>query len=362
MLELNPDGNGFLRQLENDYEAADNDVRVPSRIVRENHLDEGSFIEGQAAAAKNGTLQLCTVEKADGSTLEEYHARIPFHRPPSIDPLERLRIDESGDISMRILDMVTPVGKGQRGLIVAPPRTGKTILLQKLAQSIAKIHPDVHLMIVLIDERPEEVTEMRRTTVAEVIASSSDQMAKRHVHLAELVLERARRLVEAGKDVVVLLDSLTRMARAYNVENRGSGRTLTGGLDAKTMQKPREFFGAARNAEEGGSLTILATALIDTGSRMDQVIFEEFKGTGNMELMLHRPLADRRVWPAIDIHRSGTRKEEKLRSEEVQEQVNLLRRILADREVEGAMEALISKIDKTSNNKAFLDLLTTARR
>jgi transcription termination factor Rho len=363
VLEMLPDGFGFLRRRENDYQPEEDDVFVPAALIRNHYLREGSTIKGQAGPGRNRARgrMLAEVELADGVSLTEYADRTPFNRLTSIDPTERLRIDESGDPSMRIMDLVTPIGKGQRGLIVAPPRTGKTILLQKLAQSIAKIHPDVHLMIVLIDERPEEVTEMRRTTVAEVIASSSDQMAHKHIRVAEIVLERARRLVEGGTDVVILLDSLTRMARAYNIENRGSGRTLSGGLDAKTMQKPREFFGAARNAEEGGSLTILATALIDTGSRMDQVIFEEFKGTGNMELMLHRPLADRRVWPAIDIHRSGTRKEEKLRSEDTQEQVNLLRRILSERKVEGAMEALLGKIVKTEDNKSFLNILTTAR-
>jgi len=363
VLEVLPDGYGFLRRLENNYLPEDGDVFVPADLIRKNQIREGSTINGQAATRRNhsGGPQLREVENLDAVSVEEYQLRAPFTRLTSIDPTERLRIDESGDSSMRIMDLLTPIGKGQRGLIVAPPRTGKTILLQKLAQAIAKVHPEVHLMIVLIDERPEEVTEMRRTTTAEVIASSSDQMADKHVRLAEIVLERARRLVEGGTDVVILLDSLTRMARAYNVQNRGSGRTLSGGLDAKTMQKPREFFGAARNAEEGGSLTILATALIDTGSRMDQVIFEEFKGTGNMELMLHRPLADRRVWPAIDIHKSGTRKEEKLRSPDTQEQVNLLRRILADRKVEGAMEALVGKIDKTEDNKSFLELLTVPR-
>ena len=362
ILEVLPDGYGFLRQQEHDYLPEDSDVFVPTALIRTHRLREGSNIEGEAANGRGQkNLQLRKVTLADGVGIEEYQERIPFQRLTSIDPNERLRIDESGDHSMRIVDLLTPIGKGQRGLIVASPRTGKTILLQKMAQAIAKIHPEVHLMIVLIDERPEEVTEMRRSTTAEVIASSSDQMAHKHVRVAEIVLERARRLVEGGTDVVVLLDSLTRMARAYNVENRGCGRTLSGGLDAKTMQKPREFFGAARKAEEGGSLTILATALIDTGSRMDQVIFEEFKGTGNMELMLHRPLADRRVWPAIDIHKSGTRKEEKLRSEETQDQVNLLRRILSDRKVEGAMEALLSKIQKTDDNQSFLSILTAAR-
>jgi len=363
VLEILPDGYGFLRRLEFAYQPEEDDVFVPAAMIRDQLLKEGSMIKGQAGVGrgKSKGRQLAEAELADGVALDEYRERVPFNRLTSIDPLDRLRIDESGDTSMRILDLVAPVGKGQRGLIVAAPRTGKTMILQKLAQSIAKSHTDVHLMIVLIDERPEEVTEMKRSTQAEVIASSSDEMARKHVRVAEIVLERARRLVEGKTDVVILLDSLTRMARAYNVENRGSGRTLSGGLDAKTMQKPREFFGAARNAEEGGSLTIIATALIDTGSRMDQVIFEEFKGTGNMEVILHQPLADRRVWPAIDIHRSGTRKEEKLRTPDTQDQVNLLRRILADRKVEGAMEALISKITKTENNTEFLDLLTIPR-
>ncbi len=363
ILEVLPDGFGFLRAKENEYQPDGEDVFVSTHIIRQHQLREGSFIRGYAAPGRNRSkgLQLKEIVEADGATPEEYARREPFQRLTCIDPIERLRIDETGDISMRILDLVAPIGKGQRGLIVAPPRTGKTVLLQKLALAVQQVHPECHLMIVLIDERPEEVTDMRRSTGAEVIASSNDEMTRKHVRVAEIVLERARRMVEAGEDVVILLDSLTRMARAYNVEQRGSGRTLSGGLDAKTMQKPREFFGAARKCEEGGSLTIIATALIDTGSRMDQVIFEEFKGTGNMELVLHRPLAEKRVWPAIDIHKSGTRKEEKMRTEEVQEQVNLLRRILADRKVEGAMEALVSKIEKTESNAEFLSLLNTVR-
>jgi transcription termination factor Rho len=362
VLEILPDGFGFLRRLENSYQSDSEDVHVARALIRQFGLREGSLVRGTAVAPqkKKKSRQLAGVETIDGKDPESYVKLPHFSRLTSIDPVERLRIEDSNDLSMRVIDLVAPIGKGQRGLIVASPRTGKTMLLQKLAQSIARIHPEVHLMVVLIDERPEEVTEMRRLTKAEVVSSSSDEMARRHVKVAEIVLERARRLVEAGADVVILLDSITRLARAYNVESRGTGRTLSGGLGAGSMLKPREFFGAARKLEEGGSLTIIATALVDTGSRMDQVIFEEFKGTGNMELVLDRGLADRRIWPAVDIHASGTRKEEKLRDSQTQQKVNLLRRALSDLGVERAMQTLLNKLEASPSNQHFLNAIRTA--
>ena len=268
-------------------------------------------------------------------------------------------MDQGNDPSLRIIDLIAPIGRGQRSLIVAPPRTGKTIILKKLAQVIREFHPEVHVMVVLIDERPEEVTDFKRSVDAEVIYSSNDEPATQSVRVVEIVLERARRLVEAGVDVVILLDSLTRVARAYNSQTKDRGRTLSGGLGARTMEKPREFFGAARKVEDGASLTIVATALIDTGSRMDDIIFEEFKGTGNMELVLHRGLADRRIWPAIDIKKSGTRKEEKLRSPETQRKINLVRRALSTQGTEEALRVLLSKIEKTTSNQQFLEMLKT---
>lgn len=359
VLEILPDGFGFLRQPANGYQSGSDDIHVPRTLIQKERLREGSFIVGVSVAGKGKNLQLSRIDQVDGINPEQYRKRPEFSRLTSIDPYQRFRIDESGDLSMRVIDLLTPIGKGQRGLIVASPRTGKTMLLQKLAQSIASAHPEVHLMVVLIDERPEEVTEMKRTVQGEVIYSSSDELSGRHVKLADMVLERARRMVEAEQDVVILLDSITRMARAYNVEHRGRGRTLSGGLGVGSMNKPREFFGAARKLEEGGSLTILATALIDTGSRMDDVIFEEFKGTGNMELVLDRNLADRRIWPAISLQASGTRKEEKLREPQIQSKVNLIRRALADLSKEQAMQALIRKLEATSTNQEFFEKLNS---
>ncbi len=361
ILEILPEGFGFLRRLENRYQPHPTDVHVPRGLIRSLQLKPGSEIKGKVTTQSEGgrKRQLGEVELVDGVDPAQARERPQFRELISIDPFERLRIDEFNDESMRVVDLLTPIGKGQRGLIVAPPKTGKTMLLQKLAQSISEAHPEVHLMMVLINERPEEVTEMRRTVKGEVLYSSSDEMSKKHVNVAEIVLERARRLVESGRDVVILLDSITRMARAYNIEHRGTGRTMSGGLGAGSMTKPREFFGAARKVEDGGSLTILATALIDTGSRMDDVIFEEFKGTGNMELVLSRELADRRIWPAIDIPASGTRKEEKLRDPATQRRVNLLRRALSDLSPERAMQALLRKLGETPNNQAFLEKMDT---
>ncbi len=356
VLEILPKGFGFLRTADNCYQSDPSDVFVPANLIRQHRLQTGCELSGEVSST-GGKRQFRKLFTVDGVEPSVYGNHVAFGRLVSIDPVQRLKIAQDNDLSMRVLDLIAPIGKGQRSLIVSPPRAGKTVLLQKLAQAIVKNHPEVHLMVVLVDERPEEVTEMRRTVDAEVIYSSNDESAQRHVKVVEIVLERARRLVEAGRDVVILLDSLTRVARAYNNETKGRGRTLSGGLDARTMMKPREFFGAARKVEHGSSLTIIATALVDTGSRMDDVIFEEFKGTGNMELILHRNLADRRIWPAIDIHKSGTRKEEKMRPPEEQAKINLLRRALADQSPENAISLLLSKLEKTNSNEQFLSML-----
>jgi transcription termination factor Rho len=285
----------------------------------------------------------------------ERKERIPFKELTSINPQAKFNLSEkTRDPSLRILDLLTPLGKGQRGLVVAPPRTGKTILLQKLAQAISQNHPEAHLIVLLVDERPEEATDWKRSVRGEVISSTSDEMAASHVAVAELVIERAKRLVELKRDVVILFDSLTRLGRAYNLETRNSGRTLSGGIDARCLEKPKTFFGAARNVEEGGSLTILATALIETGSRMDEVIFEEFKGTGNMELVLSRRLSDLRIFPAMDVPLSGTRKEEKLLSPDVLEQVWVLRRGLQAMDPVEGMRTLLKRMEETGDNQELL--------
>ena len=325
-------------------------------LIRRYDLKTGCEITGEAVRGRRNH-RLRSVETVMGGAPEDFKQVTPFTRLTCIDPIERLEVDLGNDHSLRIIDLIAPIGRGQRSLIVSPPRTGKTILLKKLAQVIREFHPEIHLMVVLIDERPEEVTDFRRSVDAEVVYSSNDEPATQSIQVVEIVLERARRLVEAGVDVVILLDSLTRVARAYNSQTKDRGRTLSGGLGARTMEKPREFFGAARKVEDGASLTMVATALIDTGSRMDDVIFEEFKGTGNMELVLHRGLAERRIWPAIDIKKSGTRKEEKLRSPETQHKINLVRRALSTQSTEEALRVLLSKIEKTTSNQQFLAML-----
>ncbi|MFZ0426945.1 MAG: transcription termination factor Rho [Acidobacteriota bacterium] len=354
-LDLNAKGFGFLRQLERGFEPGPHDVFVEASMVRSRKLKSGSLIGGLAA---NGSGQksdrLVKLMSVDGQDAATYEGLPEFSSLTSINPHERLRIDSTNDPSLRVIDLIAPIGKGQRALIVAPPRTGKTMLLQKLASTVHECHTEVELIILLVDERPEEATEMKRLGAGVVVDSTSDMPPERHVRIAEMILQRARRLVEGGHDVMILLDSITRLARAYNSLNRGKSRTLSGGLGAGSMLKPREFFGAARETQEGGSLTIVATALIDTGSRMDDVIFEEFKGTGNMELVLHRGLADRRIWPAIDIPMSGTRKEEQLRDAETQNQINLLRRALSNLGAEKAMTALLRKIQETPDNATFL--------
>jgi len=298
------------------------------------------------------------VRAVNGVPLEEFARRRSFSQLTSVDPFERIRLETDPDeLSTRVIDLLTPIGKGQRCLIVAPPRAGKTTLLQRIAAAITRNHPEIHLIVLLVDERPEEVTDMKRSVRGEVIASSSDDVARNHVSVARIVLERARRLVEVGRDVVILLDSLTRLARAHNTATPGTGRTLSGGLDARTMEQPRRLFGAARKAEEGGSLTVIATALVDTGSRMDDVIFQEFKGTGNMELVLDRALFEQRIYPALDIARSGTRKEEKLFAREDIPRVHKLRRVLFEMKPHDAMMKLLDKLSKYPTNAAFLKAL-----
>ena len=332
VLQVSHEGHGFLRSLDNDYNRAESDPYVPRQLISDLALETGLELQGMAVPASRGAQGpwLDEVRSVNDDDPGKWKQRTPFKDLVAEDPNDRIRLEsKSDDISTRVVDLVTPIGKGQRCLIVAPPKAGKTVLLQKLAASISANHPEIHLIVLLVDERPEEVTDMRRSVHGEVVASSSDELARNHVQVAEIVLERARRLVESRRDVVVLLDSITRLSRAYNSEQRGSGRVLSGGIDARTMEKPRRFFGAARKAEGGGSLTVIGTALVDTGSRMDEVIFQEFKGTGNTEIVMDRDLFDRRIFPSIDISQSGTRKEEKLYRADEYNKVILLRRALA---------------------------------
>src|SRR5688572_11994983 len=359
-LEVLPDGYGFLRSQAHNYLASPEDIYVSPSQIRRVSLRTGLIVEGpiRLPIENQDNFALMQIELVNGRHPEEGASVTSFEDLTPLHPNDRLRLETNPDeISMRIVDLVTPVGKGQRGLIVAPPRTGKTILLAKMANAIIKNHPESYVFVLLVDERPEEVTEMQRlvnSPNAEVVASTFDEPPEEHIHVAEIVLEKAKRMVEMKKDVVILLDSITRLARAHNTEAPGGGKLLSGGLDSNAMQKPKRFFGAARNVEEGGSLTILATALIDTGSRMDDVIFEEFKGTGNMELHLDRRLVDKRVWPAIDVNRSGTRKEELLVHAEELERTRLLRRVLADMNPVEAMEMLTNRLRKTASNAEFL--------
>jgi transcription termination factor Rho len=357
VLEIHPEGFGFLRDPKNNYLSTPTDVYVSKAQIQRFAIREGSWIAGPLAPPRERSKgpALMGVDSINGMEPEKHRELPLFKQLTSVDPNQRIDLEgKMNDISLRVMDLICPLGKGQRCLIVAPPRTGKTILLQKLAQVIAQNHPEVHLIMLLVDERPEEVTDMTRVVKGEVVSSSLDKVASAHARLSELVLERARRLVEMKKDVVILLDSLTRLARAYNRESGDRGRTMSGGLDTRAMEKPREFFGSARALEEGGSLTIIATCLVDTGSRMDQVIFEDFKGTGNAELVLHRPLAERRIFPAIDINASGTRREEKLRHPLELDRVYRMRRALAQFKPIEAMEALIPRVQKWPTNSAFL--------
>ncbi len=357
VLEKLSDGYGFLRSPDASYLPGPDDVYVSPSQIRRFNLLTGDTIRGQLRPPKAGEryFALARVEEANGGAPEKLRERIPFDRLTPLYPQVRLRVELPGeDISGRVLDLMAPLGKGQRGLIVSPPRTGKTMLLQAIAHAMARNHPEVALIVLLIDERPEEVTDMQRSVQGDVVASTFDEPASRHVQVAEMVMEKAKRLVEAGTDVVLLLDSVTRLARAYNAAIPASGRVLSGGLDANALQKPKRFFGAARNVEEGGSLTIIATALIDTGSRMDDVIFEEFKGTGNMEINLDRKLADRRVFPAVDLLRSGTRKEELLLSQAELDRTWVLRKVLQQMSPVEAMELLRDKMLRTATNEEFL--------
>jgi len=357
VLEILPDGFGFLRAPDANYLPGPDDIYISPSQIRRFNLRTGDTISGQIRPPKESEryFALLKVEKVNHEDPELAREKILFDNLTPLYPNERIKLETTPDnLSARIMDLMTPIGKGQRGLIVAPPRTGKTMLLQNIANSVTANHPDIHKIVLLIDERPEEVTDMQRSVDAEVISSTFDEPPHRHVQVAEMVIEKAKRLVEHKLDVLILLDSITRLARAYNAVVPPSGKILSGGLDSNALHKPKRFFGAARNVEEGGSLTIIATALIDTGSRMDEVIFEEFKGTGNMEIHLDRKLADRRVFPAIDINRSGTRKEELLLEEADLNRIWILRKLLAPLTPTDSMEFLLEKIKGTKDNKEFL--------
>ena len=358
VLEVLPDGYGFLRSPDYSYLPGPDDIYVGPTQVKRFGLRTGDQITGQIRPPKEGekNFALLKVEAVDREDPEIARERVFFDNLTPLYPQRRIKLElEPGGYSMRVMDLLAPIGMGQRGLIVSPPRAGKTILLQQLAKSIIANHPDVALFILLIDERPEEVTDMQRQVKAEVVSSTFDEPPERHVQVADMVLERAKRLVEQKKDVVILLDSITRLARANNTVIPHSGKTLSGGVDSNALQRPKRFFGAARNIEEGGSLTIIATALVETGSRMDDVIFEEFKGTGNMEIILDRTLADRRIFPAMDINRSGTRKEELLLPPETLNRVWVLRKVLSQLGPVEAMELLLSRMRNSKTNKDFLE-------
>jgi len=362
VLEILPDGYGFLRSPDYNYLPGPDDIYVSPSQIRKFDLKTGDTISGQVRPPHEGEkyFALVKIEAVNFESPEEARNKILFDNLTPLYPQERIKLETTREnSSARVMDLLTPVGKGQRGLIVAPPRTGKTMLLQNLANSITTNHPEVVLIVLLIDERPEEVTDMQRSVKGEVISSTFDEPAARHVQVAEMVIEKAKRLVEHKRDVVILLDSITRLARAYNTIVPPSGKVLSGGVDSNALQRPKRFFGAARNIEEGGSLTIIATALIDTGSRMDDVIFEEFKGTGNMEIILDRKLVDKRVFPAIDIQRSGTRKEELLIPREDLQRIWVLRKVLNPLSPVEAMELLIDKLGKTKANGDFLSNMSS---
>jgi transcription termination factor Rho len=361
ILEVLPEGFGFLRYSDYNYMPSSEDIYVSPPQIRKFGLKTGDIIYGYIRPSKEGEkyFPLAKIERINYLSPEMVRSRTPFEHLTPIHPNKWLRLETTPDnLSTRIIDLFVPIGKGQRGLIVAPPRTGKTVLLQNIANGIVANYPDIYLIILLVDERPEEVTEMQRTVPkAEVISSTFDEPPEKHIKVADIVIEKAKRLVECKYDVVILLDSLTRLTRASNLTAPSSGKLLSGGIDANAFHKPKRFFGAARNIEEGGSLTIIATCLIDTGSRMDEVIFEEFKGTGNMEIVLDRRLAERRIWPAIDIHLSGTRKEELLLPPHILHRVWLLRKVLAPLSPVECMEFLIEKMKDTKNNEEFLSIM-----
>lgn len=362
VLEVLPDGYGFLRSVDYNYLPSPDDIYVSPSQIKKFGLRTGDTVSGQVRPPKEGErfFALLRVEAVNDESPETTRDRALFDNLTPLYPTQRVRLETSpGEYAMRVLDMLAPIGKGQRGIIVSPPKAGKTILLQKIANSITRNHPEIKLIVLLIDERPEEVTEMERMVTAEVISSTFDEPPERHVQVADMVIEKAKRLVETRHDVVILLDSITRLARAHNTIVPHSGKILSGGVDANALHRPKRFFGAARNVEEGGSLTIIATALIETGSRMDEVIFEEFKGTGNSEVVLERKLADRRIFPAIDVNRSGTRREEILLEPDELQRVWILRKLLSEMDPEDAMEFLIEKMRGTKSNKEFMRVMNS---
>jgi transcription termination factor Rho len=364
VLEILPDGFGFLRSPDTSYTASTDDIYISPSQVRRFNLHTGDMIEGEVRTPKDGEryFALTKLDKVNGGLPEDNKHKIMFENLTPLFPREQMRLERDGlksdeNITGRVIDIIAPIGKGQRALIVAPPKSGKTVMMQHMAHAIAANHPDVHMMVLLVDERPEEVTDMQRSVKAEVIASTFDEPAARHVHVAEMVIERAKRLVELKKDVVILLDSITRLARAYNNVVPSSGKVLTGGVDANALQRPKRFLGAARNVEEGGSLTIIATALIDTGSRMDEVIFEEFKGTGNSEIHLDRRLYEKRVFPSIQLNRSGTRREELLLAPEILQKTRILRQLMYNMDEIESMELMLKNMKATKTNVEFFDMM-----
>ena len=366
VLEVLPDGFGFLRALDTSFLASTDDIYLSPSQVRRFNLHTGDMIEGEVRVPKDGEryFALVKVDRVNGVAPEVHKNKIMFENLTPLFPEEQFKLEREGastrnddNVTSRIIDLIAPIGKGQRALLVAPPKSGKTVMMKNLAHAMVANHPDVHLIVLLVDERPEEVTEMQRTVRGEVISSTFDEPAQRHVQVAEMVIERAKRLVEMKKDVVILLDSITRLARAYNNVLPSSGKVLTGGVDANALQRPKRFFGAARNIEEGGSLTIIGTALIDTGSRMDEVIFEEFKGTGNCEIHLDRRMAEKRVYPSIMINKSGTRREELLLKAEILQKSWILRKLLYPMDEIEAMEFVLDKMKSTKNNHDFFDMM-----
>jgi transcription termination factor Rho len=363
VLEVLPDGFGFLRTPESSFLASTDDIYISPSQIRRFNLHTGDTIEGEVRVPKEGEryFALVKVDRVNGEDPSSTKHKILFENLTPLHPDKAMRLERDSkaeeNLTARIIDMIAPIGKGQRGLIVAPPKSGKTVMMQHIAHALTANHPDIVLIVLLIDERPEEVTEMQRSVRGEVIASTFDEPATRHVQVAEMVIERAKRLVEHKKDVVILLDSITRLARAYNTVVPASGKVLTGGVDANALQRPKRFFGAARNIEEGGSLTIIATALIDTGSRMDEVIYEEFKGTGNMEIHLNRRMMEKRIYPAMDINKSGTRREELLIEASNLQKIWILRKLLHDMDELEAMEFLMGKMKQTKGNAEFFDMM-----
>ena len=363
VLEILPDGFGFLRSLDTSFTASTDDIYISPSQVRRFNLHTGDMIEGEVRTPKDGEryFALTKLDKVNGLPPEQNKHKMMFENLTPLFPKEQMRLERDikaeENITGRLIDIIAPIGRGQRALIVAPPKSGKTMMMQSIAHAITANYPDIHMMVLLVDERPEEVTEMQRSVKGEIIASTFDEPAARHVHVAEMVIERAKRLVEMGKDVVILLDSITRLARAYNNVVPSSGKVLSGGVDSNALQRPKRFFGAARKIEEGGSLTIIATALVDTGSRMDEVIFEEFKGTGNSELHLSRRLYEKRVFPAIELNKSGTRREELLLAPEILQKTRILRQFMYNMDEIESMELMIKKMKESKNNSEFFDMM-----